>query len=172
MNALGVKGEAHAAIGSGIIVTTPEGAELFITTAAPKGRKVRHVHLEAGKPLLFSPTGGAEADVWEVSRDNSHGRSTTTYHPTQKPVELARRALKNSTQEGEIVFDLFAGSGSTLMGAEQTGRCGYDIEIDPRYVDVTVRRWQEMTGKQATHATEKKTFDAIAKARASGKATA
>jgi DNA modification methylase len=104
--------------------------------------------------------------VWEVSRDNGHGKATTTYHPTQKPVELARRAIVNSTQEGEIVLDMFAGSSSTIMGAEQTRRCGYAIELDPRYVDQGVRRWQELTGKQATHATEKKTFDALAKSRA------
>lgn len=163
-------GNPFAAIGQGIIVTTPEGDELYISSTPPKGRKVRHVHLEDGKPLLLSPSGGEADDLWEVSRDNGHGKSTTTHHPTQKPVELARRAIRNSTQEGEIVLDLFGGSGSTMMGAEQTKRCGYVAELDPRYVDVTVRRWQDLTGKQALHATEKKTFDALAKAR-SGKET-
>ena len=90
-------------------------------------------------------------------------------HPTMKPVELARRAIRNSTREGEIVLDLFAGASSTIIGAEQTGRLGYALELDPKYVDVGVRRWQELTGKQATHAAEKKTFDAIAKARAGAK---
>lgn len=170
MNARSPNGMQYAAIGTGITVTTPDGQELFITSSAPKGRKVRHIHLEPGKPILVSPTGGDDGDVWEVSRDNGHGKATTTFHPTQKPVELARRAIVNSTQQGEIVLDLFAGSGSTLMGAEQTGRCGYGIEIDPRYVDQSVRRWQEMTGKQAIHATDKKTFDAIVKSRAGHKA--
>ena len=166
MNARTPNGMQFAAIGSGLTLTTPEGAELYVTNAPPKGRKVRHVHLEPSKPILMAATGQADGDVWEVSRDNSHGKQTSTYHPTQKPVELARRAIGNSTQEGDIVLDLFAGSGSTLMAAEQLKRCGYAIEIDPRYVDVAVRRWQEFTGKEARHGTEKKTFDAIAKARA------
>lgn len=165
LNALGPKGETHATVGSGIILSCPDGQELYVSSAAPKGRKLRHVHLEAGKPLLLSPSGGADSDIWEVSRDNGHGNASTTYHPTQKPVELARRALANSTQEGEIVLDIFAGSASTIIAAEQTKRVGYGIEIDPRYVDVAVRRWQELTGKQATHAAEKKTFDALARSR-------
>ena len=82
-----------------------------------------------------------------------------------KPIELARRACRNSANEGDIVVDMFGGSCSTVMAAEQTGRIGYAIELDPRYVDASVRRWQTMTGKQATHASEKKTFEAIAKAR-------
>ena len=77
--------------------------------------------------------------------------------------------LDETTEQGEIVLDLFAGSGSTLMAAEQTKRCGYGIEIDPRYVDQTVRRWQTLTGKQAAHGHDKKTFDAIAKSRAGRK---
>ena len=89
-----------------------------------------------------------------------------------KPVELARRAISNSTREGEIVLDLFAGAAGTLIGAEQTGRLCYALELDPKYVDVSVRRWQELTGKAATHAAEKKTFDAIAKGRGSAKAKA
>lgn len=86
-------------------------------------------------------------------------------HPTMKPVELVRKALKNSTMEGQIVLDMFSGSGSTIMGAEQTQRVGYAVELDPLYADASIRRWQTMTGKAATHAEEKTTFDAIAKSR-------
>lgn len=161
-------GEPATAIGAGVIITTKEGHEIYISSTSPKGRKVRHVHAEKG--VLLSASGNEGDNVWEVSRDNGHGKASTTHHPTQKPVELARRALRNSTQEGEIVLDLFAGSASTIMAAEQTKRCGYACELDPRYVDVGVRRWQEMTGQQATHAQEKKTFDAITKARAGRKA--
>lgn len=93
-----------------------------------------------------------------------HGKDTAL-HPTMKPVALARRAIVNSTKEGEIVLDMFAGASSTIMGAEQTKRVGYAIELDPHYVDASVRRWQELTGKEAIHATEKKTYQAIAKAR-------
>ncbi len=167
LNALGPKGEPHAAIGNGLIITLPDGQELYVSATPPKGRKVRHVQIAQGdKGLLISPSGTAEDDVWEVSRDNGHGKETTTFHPTQKPVELARRALVNSTQEGDIVLDLFSGSASTLIGAEQTNRIGYAIELDPRYVDQGVRRWQQLTGKQAIHAQEQKTFDAVAKSRA------
>ena len=83
-----------------------------------------------------------------------------------KPVELARRAIGNSTREGEIVLDLFAGASSTIIGAEQTGRLGYGMELDPKYVDAGVRRWQDLTGKEAIHAGTKKTFAAHAKAKA------
>ncbi len=76
-----------------------------------------------------------------------------------------RRACRNSTKEGDIVLDFFGGSCSTVMAAEQTKRIGYAIELDPHYVDASVRRWQDMTGKQATHGNEKKTFEAVAKAR-------
>lgn len=172
IDARSAAGGPHAAIGSGVIVTLPSGEEVYVSSQVPKGRKVRHIHLEAGKPLLLSATGAEGDDVWEVSRDNGHGKATTTFHPTQKPVELARRALKNSTKEGEIALDMFSGSASTIVGAEQTGRLGYAAELDPRYVDQGVRRWQELTGKQAIHAAEKKTFDAIAKARAGRKAAA
>ena len=170
LSARSAKGEAHVAIGAGMIVTTPEGGEVYLSGSAPKGRKVRHVHLEPGAPILVSPSGEAADDLWEVSRDNGHGRDA--YHPTQKPVELARRALGNSTTEGQLVLDMFAGGASTIIAAEQTKRVGYALDLDPRYVDVGIRRWQELTGKAATHATEKKTFDAIAKARGKGKGAA
>lgn len=161
------KGEPHMAIGQGMIITTPEGDEVYISPAPPKGKKVRHVHLEPGHPILVSPSGQQADDVWEVSRDNGHGREG--YHPTQKPVELARKALGNSTTEGQAVLDMFSGGGSTIIAAEQAKRVAYALDLDARYVDVGIRRWQELTGKAATHATEKKTFDAIAKARGKGK---
>jgi DNA modification methylase len=71
-------------------------------------------------------------------------------HPTMKPVDLIRRALHNSSRKEELVLDLFAGSGSTLMACELTGRHARLLELDPVYVDVMVRRWQEYTGKDAT----------------------
>lgn len=158
------KGEPMTALGSGVIITGPDGQEIYVAPVAPKGRKIRHVQVEGDRGVLVTTTTEA-SDVWEVGRDNGHGKGTAI-HPTQKPVELARRALRNSTREGEAALDMFAGSGSLIMAAEQTGRIGYSIELEPRYVDAIVRRWQELTGKDATHATEKKTFAAIAKARA------
>ncbi len=73
-------------------------------------------------------------------------------HPTQKPVELMRRPILNHTKRGELVYEPFLGSGTTLAAAELTGRICCGIELDPKYVDVVVMRWQQLTGKQATHA--------------------
>jgi DNA modification methylase len=157
-------GEALTAIGGGVILTTKDGAEIYVAAGAPKGRKLRHIHADG--PVHLQASGASTDDLWEVSRDGGHGKEGAI-HPTMKPVELARRAIGNSTKEGEIVLDLFAGSSSTIIGAEQTGRLGYALELDPKYVDAGVRRWQDLTGKQATHAADKKTFDAIAKSRAS-----
>jgi DNA modification methylase len=70
-------------------------------------------------------------------------------HLTEKPVELATRAMEYSSRPGENVLDLFGGSGSTLIAAEQTGRRAFLMELDPLYCDVIVERWQRFTGRQA-----------------------
>ena len=163
VDARSAAGGPATAIGQGVILTTPDGQEIFVSSTAPKGRKIRHVHVDG--PASLSASGGEGEDLWEVSRDGGHGKENVAHHPTQKPVELGRRAIRNSSLEGEGVLDMFGGGGSTLIAAEQTKRLAYVVELDPRYVDVIVRRWQELTGKSATHATEKKTFDAIAKQR-------
>jgi len=79
-------------------------------------------------------------------------------HPTMKPVELISKMLRNSTREGDIVLDLFGGSGSTLISCQMLGRQARLMELDAKFVDVIVRRWQEFTGKQATHAATGATF--------------
>lgn len=87
----------------------------------------------------------AESDVWYMSRGN-----TGAYvHPTQKPVELIERALRNSSKAGDLVIDCFGGSGSTLIACEKNGRYARLMELDPKYCDVIVRRWQAFTGKRA-----------------------
>lgn len=70
-------------------------------------------------------------------------------HPTQKPVALIIRAIENSSRAGDCVLDPFGGSGSTLIGCEKTGRNARLMELDPRFVDVIVRRWQNFTGRIA-----------------------
>jgi DNA modification methylase len=92
-----------------------------------------------------------ESDLWEVKRDTNY------VHPTQKPVALSERALKNHTKSKNIL-DLFGGSGSTLLGCEKMKRNAFVMELDPKYCDVIVKRWQDFTGKQATHADTGKTF--------------
>lgn len=72
-------------------------------------------------------------------------------HPTMKPIKLMGRAIKNSSRPSEVVLDLFAGSGSTLMAAEQLGRACYCVELDPCYVDVIIKRWEEYTGDKAEY---------------------
>jgi DNA modification methylase len=82
-------------------------------------------------------------------------------HPTQKPVELMRRPILNHTKRGELVYEPFLGSGTTLAAAELTERVCYGMELDPKYVDVVVARWQQLTGKQATLDSDGRTFDEI-----------
>ena len=81
-----------------------------------------------------------------------------------KPVELFARAIRNSSDPGEVVLDPFAGSGTTLMACEQTGREARLVEIDPAYCDVIARRWMEATGREAVTANGE-TFTAVAAAR-------
>lgn len=74
---------------------------------------------------------------------------TSPLHPTMKPITLIAKQIKNSSKKGEIVLDLFGGSGTTLIAAEQTGRKARLVELDPVYVDVIIHRWEKFTGKKA-----------------------
>jgi DNA modification methylase len=87
-------------------------------------------------------------------------------HPTSKPVELIERALVNSSKAGDVVADLFGGSGSTLIACERRNRKSRLMEIDPKYADCIVRRWEEYTGKQAKLDGDGRTFDEIKTERA------
>ncbi len=86
-------------------------------------------------------------------------------HPTQKPVELMRRPILNHTKRGELIYDPFLGSGTTLAASQATDRVCYGIELDPKYVDVTVLRWQTQSGKKATLDGDGRTFDEITQER-------
>jgi DNA modification methylase len=86
-------------------------------------------------------------------------------HPTQKPVELMRKPILNHARSGELVYDPFLGSGTTLAAAELTGRVCYGLEIDPQYADVTVGRWQALTGRAATLDGDGRTFEAVGRDR-------
>ncbi|RLS53462.1 MAG: chromosome partitioning protein ParB [Planctomycetota bacterium] len=87
-------------------------------------------------------------DLWHVKKVNPQ----SMVHLTEKPVELAVRALQYSSRTGENILDLFGGSGSTLIGAQQTGRRAFLMELDPLYCDVIVQRWERFTGNKAVHA--------------------
>ena len=83
-----------------------------------------------------------ETTIWEIDKDGKN-----KLHPTQKPIELAFKAIKNHS--AKTVLDLFGGSGSTLIAAEQLNRTAYVMELDPKYCDVIVKRWEALTGKKA-----------------------
>lgn len=97
-----------------------------------------------------------ESDLWNIKKDHNY------VHPTQKPVELSVRAFSNHIRL-KNVLDLFGGSGSTLIGAEQTGRNAYLMELDEKYVDVIINRWQDFTGKEAVHIESGKTHKQLKK---------
>lgn len=107
------------------------------------------------EPILYGWREGArrywcgardQSDVWHMKRPYRNA-----LHPTMKPVELVRRALCNSSRRGDLVLDPFGGSGSTLIACDGAARRARLIEFDPRYCDVIVRRWQDLTGGQAVH---------------------
>ena len=117
-----------------------------------------------------------QSTVWEVANLNPFGgnsdkENAVTGHGTQKPVELMRRPILNHTQAGEAVYDPFLGSGSSVIAAESTRRVCYGIDIDPKYVDVAVVRWQKFTGRQATLDGDGRTFDEVARERRKDAAT-
>jgi len=95
-----------------------------------------------------------QGDVWNIKKPQKND-----LHPTMKPVELVERAIRNSSRPGNVVLDPFGGSGTTLIAAEKSGRLARLIELDPKYVDVIVRRWQDWTGKQATRELDGALFD-------------
>lgn len=106
---------------------------------------------EQHEPILYGWIGNGhrkikdrtQTTVWHIDREGDY------QHPTQKPMALISRALRNSTIRGENVLDTFVGSGSTLMACEQLGRRCFAMEIDPKYCDVVVRRWETYTGNKA-----------------------
>jgi len=90
-------------------------------------------------------TGKRLGSVWEIGKD-----SNSSYkHPTQKPVELSETAIKNTSIKNNIVLDLFLGSGSTLIACEKTNRICYGMELDTKYCDVIIERWEQFTGQKA-----------------------
>ena len=98
-----------------------------------------------------------QGDVWNIKKPQKND-----LHPTMKPVELVERAIRNSSRPGDIVLDPFGGSGTTLIAAEKSGRIGWLIELDPKYVDVIVRRWQDWTGQEAYREADAVKFDDLA----------
>ena len=107
-------------------------------------------------------------NVWDYAGVNTFKTNRLdelSMHPIVKPAALIADAIRDTSQRSDIVLDAFAGSGSTILAAEKTGRQGRGIEIDPHYVDVAIRRWQSFTGKQARLASSNETYEIVAEAR-------
>ena len=122
------------------------------------GRDAHQNHVQLGR------YGRNRSNVWNYPGVNSFSRSGTegnllALHPTVKPVALVADALRDCSSRGEIVLDAFLGSGTTLIAAERTGRNCRGLELDPAYVDTTIRRWQALTGERARHAGSGRLFE-------------
>ena len=118
----------------------------------------------AHEPCLFGSKGSpyftddrTKTTVWDFG---GYDKSKNV-HPTQKPIFIPEEAIKNSSKQGSNVLDLFGGSGSTLIACEKLGRNGFILELDPKYCDVIIQRWQQFTGKEATHEQTGKTYNSI-----------
>ena len=106
-----------------------------------KHEPVYYLFKKGKSPNWYGPTN--EVTVWDVDRE-----SANKLHPTQKPIELAERAMNNSSKVGDLVLDLFLGSGTTLIACERLGRKCRAVEISPAYVAVAIQRWVDVTGKE------------------------
>jgi DNA modification methylase len=136
------------------------------------GRSDYHWHHEA---CLYVIRKGAkshwasdrkQSTVWEIAGNDATNpdREKATGHGTQKPVECMRRPIEHNSRPGDIIYDPFLGSGTTLIAAEMTGRVCVGLELSPVYVDVIVRRWQDFTGKTAIREKDRRSFDALLRA--------
>jgi DNA modification methylase len=108
---------------------------------------------------------GENSTVWDVASPKfimGGSKEEKFDHPTQKPLELMRRPILNHTKRGELIYDPFLGSGTSMLAAETTGRVCYGIDLDPKFVDVIVQRWEQHTGKTATLEGDGRTFAEIA----------
>ena len=109
--------------------------------------------------------GRSRSNVWTYAGVNTFrtGRmDDLSAHPTVKPIALVADAMRDCSKRGDIILDPFIGSGTTILAAERVGRRAFGLEIDPLYVDVAIRRWQQLTGKDAVLGTSGQTFDEVA----------
>src|SRR6266480_1035154 len=117
----------------------------------------------SGATAVLAPTSGI---MLGVNTFRAGRLDELQSHPTVKPVALVADAIRDCSRRGDIVLDLFGGSGTTLLAAERVGRRAYTLEIEPRFVDVAIKRWQAFSGKDAICAESGLSFDDIASKRA------
>jgi len=177
----------------GLVGVTKEGAGIYVFHADTEGANFRRAMVEAGwkmaqcciwvkqtlvmgrqdyhwqhEPILYGWKPGAshrwftdrkQTTVWNFDRP-----SRSTDHPTMKPVDLVSYPILNSSRNGDVVLDTFGGSGTTLIACAKHGRAARLLELDPRYCDVIIRRWQEWSGEKAVNA-EGRSFEEVSKDR-------
>lgn len=110
-----------------------------------------------GKHIFNAENGSHSPSTWRINKQQGGEK---TGHPTQKPVSVPQHAIEKSSRNNQIVLDLFGGSGSTLIACEKTGRHNRMMELDPKYCDVIIKRWQDFSGMKAVHAETGEPFDA------------
>jgi len=130
--------------------------ELFFVFKS--GRAPHHNNIDLGRH------GRSRSNVWFYPSANTFGRTSDEgplqqFHPTVKPVRLVADAILDCSAPNDLVLDTFAGSGTTIIAAERTRRRCYAVEIDPKFVDLTVRRWQTYTGQTARNARTGEQFE-------------
>ncbi len=136
--------------------------ELIFVWKVGKGSHINNIELGC--------SGRYRTNVWDYSGVNTFRRDRTkelSMHPTVKPVALVIDAIRDCSRRGDIVFDPFSGSGTTVIAAQKSGRIARAIEIDRLYVDVAIRRWQDLTGGKAIHVTSGRAFAEVADRRSS-----
>jgi DNA modification methylase len=179
------------AVYTNLFAVAGDGAGIYVFHADSEGANFRQAMVDAGwklaqccvwvkqtmvmgrqdyhwqhEPVLYGwkPTAAhrwytdrKQTTVWRFDRPSRSGE-----HPTMKPIDLVEYPLTNSSEAGNVVLDLFGGSGSTLIACEKTARRARLMELDPRYVDVIVKRWESFTGKKAVHADGSSFADRVA----------
>jgi DNA modification methylase len=165
-------GELIAAAGS--VYTEFKDLCVWVKDTARRGSLYRGKHelvfvfMSGKKPhrnnMQNGQFGRDRTNVWQYRRVNSLARKAekgdlSLLRPTIKPVSLVADAIRDCTTHGDIVLDPFLGSGTTVIAAERTGRACYGIELEPRYVDAIVRRWQALTGQNAIQESTGRTFN-------------
>lgn len=98
-----------------------------------------------------------QSTLWQIDKP----QKSETGHSTQKPVQCMKRPIENNSSPGQAVYEPFSGSGTTIIAGEMTGRCVYAMELNPPYVDVAIKRWQDFTGQKAIHEATGRSFDEL-----------
>ena len=133
--------QAMIGIANGIKISDGEHQPIYLTL---KAQKMKYRHMRMDKDDVISIEVPGQTDVWQISR----GGTANNLHPNQKPVALAEIGIRNSSVQGQIVADFFGGSGTVMLACERLQRRARLIDLDPKWVAVTLQRWQDMTEKE------------------------